>query len=93
MARAEAQMKILMEAQLSFIQEHDKQKEQLRSRVGRLGITLPPKKFPSDFDAAFPHIGWVKEKEVDEPSGEEVAEKAMAAAMAHFSASEDGSND
>jgi len=92
-ARAEAQMKILMEAQLSFIQEHDKQKEQLRSRVGRLGITLPPKKFPSDFDAAFPHIGWVKEKEVDEPSGEEVAEKAMAAAMAHFSASEDGSND
>lgn len=92
-ARAELQMKVLMKAQLSFIREHDKQKERLRSRVGQLGITVPPKKLPSDFDEAFPHIGFVRDTDVGEPSDEEVAEKAMAAATAQFSASEDGNND
>ncbi|KAL7519260.1 hypothetical protein ACHAWX_004047 [Stephanocyclus meneghinianus] len=89
-ARAEAQMKILMEAQLAFMKETEKKKERLRARVGRLGITLPPKKFPSDFAA--PETKKEEEEErvahAEEPSDEEVAQKALAAAMAHFPISE-----
>jgi chromosome segregation ATPase len=87
-ARAEAQMQMLMEAQMAFMKEHQKKKERLRGRVGRLGITLPPKKFPSDFDEAGNKTESEREQHVDEPTDEEVAEKAMAAAMAHFSMGE-----
>lgn len=89
--RAEIQMKVLMETQMAFIKEHERKKERLRGRISKLGITLPPKKFPSDFD----ELGNMKTEEaqrvqaVDEPSDEEVAEKAMRAAMAHFSVSEE----
>lgn len=90
-ARAETQMKALVEAQMAFIKAHDRKKEQLRGRIGKLGITLPPKKFPSDFDDVDnkQNGGLEKEKAVDEPSDEEVAEKALAAAMKHFSMSDE----
>ena len=87
-ARAEAQMKVLMEAQLSFIKEQERKKDRLRGRIGQLGIALPPKKFPSDFDDANDKM-IERKKDVDEPSDEEVAEKALAAAMAQFTMSEE----
>ncbi|KAL3779319.1 hypothetical protein HJC23_013769 [Cyclotella cryptica] len=90
-AKAESQMKILMEAQMMFIKETEKKKERLRARVGRLGITLPPKKFPSDFETpeAIEEEDMESLAHAEEPSDEEVAEKALAAAMAQFPISEE----
>lgn len=82
-AKAESQMKFLLESQLLFMKEHEKKKDRLRARVSRLGITLPPKKFPIDFEP--------EKKKEDEVvyevgvSDNEVAEKALAAAMRQFS--------
>jgi hypothetical protein len=65
------------------MKEHEKKKDRLRARVSRLGITLPPKKFPIDFEP--------EKKKEDEVvyevgvSDNEVAEKALAAAMRQFS--------
>ena len=87
-ARAEAQLKILTEAQSVFIKEHEKKKDRLRGKIGKLGIALPPKKFPSDFDDA-DYKKVERQKELDEPSDQEVAEKALAAAMAQISVSDE----
>lgn len=92
-ARAECQMKVLMEAQMAFIKEQERKKERLRGRIGKLGITLPPKKFPSDFvDIESKKNEVEREKAIDEPSDEEVAEKALKAAMAQISMSQDSSD-
>eukprot|EP01082_Thalassiosira_pseudonana_P005338 g4824.t1.1.5e1746aa g4824 g4824.t1 contig18:9211-10176(+) len=104
LAKAEADWQSLMESQFVFMREAERRKDHLRSRLSRLGITLPPKKVPGEFEleAKKKEEAEVEKKRaeqeffpaVDEPSDSEVAEKALAAAMAQLgSASTEDSED
>lgn len=104
LAKAEADWQSLMESQFVFMREAERRKDHLRSRLSRLGITLPPKKIPGEFEleAKKKEEAEVEKKRaeqeffpaVDEPSDSEVAEKALAAAMAQLgSASTEDSED
>mmetsp|Transcript_20217 Transcript_20217/g.43950 ORF Transcript_20217/g.43950 Transcript_20217/m.43950 type:complete len:567 (-) Transcript_20217:226-1926(-) len=73
---AENNFKALMESQFVFLREAERRKDLLRGRVKQLGIKIPPKKKLSvEEDNAPP---------VEEVSNNEVAEKALASAMAQL---------
>ena len=86
LVEAEKSLKSMMESQFIFIKETEKRKESLRVRVNQLGIKMPPKK-KSDEEAK------KKVKAAEQPPPEhtnnEVADRALASAMAHLSPVED----
>ena len=120
LAKAETDWKVLVESQFRFMRETEKRKYLLRGRMSKLGIALPPKKFPTldDGDAKWADakigdhvVGRLGENNtvgggkmlgkrvpkqeipsVGEPSDEEVAEKALAAAIAQLSSPVEGEN-
>lgn len=90
-----------MESQFVFLRETERRKDLIRGKVKQLGIKIPPKKKP---------VGESEEEQknraaqqetaasppVDEVSNNEVAEKALASAMAHltpFPLDEDATNE
>lgn len=86
LARAEANFKKLMESQFVFLRETERRKDLLRGRVKQLGIKIPPKKKPGEEDEEKRQGRAQKPPPalVDEVSNNEVAEKALASAMAHL---------
>lgn len=80
LAAAEKNFKTLMDGQFAFLKETERRKELLRGKVTQLGIKIPPKKKAGGEEA--------KRKPapppVEEVSNNEVAEKALASAMAHL---------
>lgn len=83
-ATAEKTFKKLMESQFVFIKESEKRKDLLKNRVRQLGIKIPPKKkLVEDNEKNKAPV----KPPVEEVSNDEVAEKALASAMAHLSQS------
>ena len=70
----------------NFIKETEKRKESLRVRVNQLGIKMPPKKNP---DKEAKKKVKAVEQAPPEHSNNEVADRALASAMAHLSPVED----
>lgn len=102
-AKAEADLKTLLQAQMMLIHESERKKELLRMRLRKLGVPLPQKKSAKDSktggsggkgsggeqqqgDGKKNKLAReMKQQEViDEPSDSEIAEKALAAAMAQL---------
>lgn len=81
-AAAEKNFKELMERQFVFIKESEQRKDLLKNRVRQLGIKIPPKKKLVE-DNNEKKKAQVKPP-VEEVSNNEVAEKALASAMAHL---------
>lgn len=94
LANAGKNFKMLVESQFVFLREAEGRKESIRARVKQLGVNIPPKKKS--------HAEVVEEKEeeeekkalaemavVEEVSNNEVAEKALASAMAQLTQVED----
>jgi len=87
LVEAEKSLKSMMESQFTFIKETEKRKESLRVRVvNQLGIKIPPKKNP---DEEAKKKVKAAEQPPPEHSNNEVADRALASAMAHLSPVED----
>ena len=88
LARAEANFKKLMESQFVFLRETERRKDLLQGRVKQLGIKVPPKKKVGEEEEEEKVKGRSEKQPptppVDEVSNKEVAEKALASAMAHL---------
>jgi len=93
LADAEKSFKKLMESQLLFLKETEKRKDSLRNRVDQLGIKIPPPKMTPG-EAEEYKKKQMAQKEAEEAASRakeadvcdnEVAEKALASAMAHLS--------
>jgi len=91
LAKAEKNFKALMESQFVFLRETERRKDLLRARVKQLGIKIPPKKKPQSVEGD--EDDWRREQQrrqreaqppAEEVSNNEVAEKALASAMAHL---------
>ena len=86
LVEAEKSLKSMMESQFTFIKETEKRKKSLRVRVNQLGIKMPPKKNPDEEAKK-------KVKAAEQPplehTNNEVADRALASAMAHLSPVED----
>ena len=86
LASAEKNFKTLMESQFVFLRETERRKDVLRAKVKQLGIKIPPKKKPTDEEDEEKKV---QPPPVEEVSNSEVAEKALASAMAHLGQSSD----
>lgn len=84
LANAEKNFKTLMESQFVFLRETERRKDLLRGRVKQLGIKIPPKKKPIAEENKEERRKRAQTQEVEEVSNNEVAEKALASAMAHL---------
>lgn len=86
LANAEKNFKSLMESQFVFLRETERRKDLLRGRVKQLGIKIPPKKKPGmDEEEEEKKKKMAQNPHMEEVSNNEVAEKALASAMAHLS--------
>ena len=94
LATAGKNFKLLVESQFIFLREAEGRKESIRARVKQLGVHIPPKK-KSDAELARDDEEEKKKKaltmmpRVEEVSNNEVAEKALASAMAQLAHVED----
>ena len=87
LVEAEKSLKSMMERQFTFIKETEKRKESLRVRVvNQLGIKIPPRKNPDE--EAKKKVKAAKQPP-PEHTNNEVADRALASAMAHLSPVED----
>lgn len=92
LAKAENNFKALMESQFVFLRETERRKDLLRARVKQLGIKIPPKKKPISAEGGGDEKRRaVKQQQLaapplatEEVSNNEVAEKALASALAHL---------
>mmetsp|Transcript_8871 Transcript_8871/g.15612 ORF Transcript_8871/g.15612 Transcript_8871/m.15612 type:complete len:324 (-) Transcript_8871:292-1263(-) len=88
LAKAEKNFKTLMESQFVFLRETERRKDLLRGRVKQLGIKIPPKKKINleEEEAERRYRAQMQQQQgpVEEVSNNEVAEKALASAMAHL---------
>lgn len=89
LTNAGANFKLLVESQFIFLREAEGRKESIRAKVKQLGINIPPKKRSDAEEAAA--VEEEKKKKalaemqvVEEVSNDEVAEKALASAMAQL---------
>eukprot|EP00585_Thalassiosira_rotula_P005915 CAMPEP_0196133324 /NCGR_PEP_ID=MMETSP0910-20130528/2592_1 /TAXON_ID=49265 /ORGANISM="Thalassiosira rotula, Strain GSO102" /LENGTH=590 /DNA_ID=CAMNT_0041393037 /DNA_START=146 /DNA_END=1918 /DNA_ORIENTATION=+ len=93
LAKAEMNFKTLMESQFIFLRETERRKDLIRSRVKQLGIKIPPKKKMNGDENDEEKRRRVQKQQppppVEEVSNNEVAEKALASAMAHLNPFED----
>merc|ERR1711862_1027812 len=83
LAKAEWNIKKLIESQTVFLKETERRKDTLRSRVAKLGIDMAPPKPKRNYEE---EEEAEKKKNIEVPheddlSNNEVAEKAMASAM------------
>jgi hypothetical protein len=95
LASAGQNFKLLVESQFVFLREAEGRKESIRAKVKQLGINIPPKK-KSDAEIAQEEEEAKRKKAlaempvVEEVSNTEVAEKALASAMAQLGPFVDG---
>lgn len=98
LATAGMNFKLLVESQFVFLREAEGRKESIRARVKQLGLNIPPKK-KSDAEVAEEDKEAMKKKElaempvVEEVSNDEVAEKALASAIAQLAPYVDGDDE
>lgn len=86
LANAEKNFKTLMESQFVFLRETERKKDSLRTRVRQLGIKIPPKnKINLEDHEKKKQAQQQQLPPVEEVSNNEVAEKALASAMASLS--------
>jgi len=89
LATAGQNFKLLVESQFVFLREAEGRKESIRAKIKQLGINIPPKK-KSDAEIAQEEEEAKRKKAlaempvVEEVSNTEVAEKALASAMAQL---------
>lgn len=93
LSRAEKNFKTLMESQFVFLRETERRKDLLRGRVKQLGINIPPKKKTEDEDEKKKAAQKKKAEIEDDVSNNEVAEKALASAMAHLNQHSESSDE
>ena len=95
LASAEKNFKTLMESQFVFLRETERRKDMLRSRVKQLGIKIPSKKKAQEEEEKKKLAQKQTEAgpPVEEVSNSEVAEKALASAMAHLTPFMDGEDE
>ena len=82
LAKAEQNLKTMMESQFLFMRETDRRKDLLRERVQQLGINIPPKN--NKVAVGGERKKKANEQIAEEVSDNEVAEKALASAMVHL---------
>lgn len=89
LAKAESNFKTLMENQFIFLRETEKRKDLMRGKVKQLGIKLPSKRKEKSKEEVEEERTEHGMPPVEEVSNNEVAEKALASAVAQLSVGED----